>query len=172
MIATLLLALGLAQAQTVNYQYGTPRVETQGVGAGLVLGSPTGVTLSYRPEGYNAAQAALGWSFADSRMSASADYLRTLTVVRPAAPFHVPVYVGAGAGLNVGVPGIGEKSRMFQSYMGIPQTGVAALRVPFGASIFFDRAPVELFTQLVPTLRVLPGLTPGVEMALGGRYYF
>lgn len=146
MLAVLVALGGLAWAE--------PRV-----GVGLVVGDPTGVTVGLRGNAWSGAQAALGLD-GDKRFDIHADYLQTVTVLDPALRFRVPVYIGVGAGFATGEPG----------FLGAP-AGVVA-RVPVGASILFDRAPVELFAQVVPSVRVFSGRAFGVDAGVGGRYYF
>jgi hypothetical protein len=145
MLAMLLVLCGLASAE--------PRV-----GVGLVVGDPTGLSLGLRGNAWTGAQAGAGVD--GRRFDAHADYLQTVTVLEPAKRFKVPLYVGVGAGVTTAEKGV----------FGSP--AAVTVRVPVGASVLFDRAPVEIFAQAVPTIRVLPGTAFGLDLGVGGRYYF
>ncbi len=145
MLWTLVMLAGLAQAE--------PRL-----GAGVVLGDPTGLSLGWRGSAWSGAQAGIGID--DGRLDVSADYLQSIAVLEPAKRFQMPLYVGAGAGFATAEKG----------FFGKP--GGITVRVPVGAAILFDRVPVELFAQVVPSIRVVPGTAYGLDVGLGGRYYF
>ncbi len=148
MMTLFLVLVGLANAQPGPF------------GAGVVLGPTTGASLAWRPSAWNAVQSAIGWDLSASRIDASVDYLRSLTIVEPVASVRMPVYVGIGGGVVTEEPGMfGEGA------------GVAA-RVPVGVSVFFEQVPIEVFAQVVPQLRVLPNTGFGVDAGVGGRFYF
>lgn len=155
MLSALLMMVGLAQAQGINLP-----AEPGPFGVGVILGPTTGVSGAWRPNAWNAVQSAIGWDVSDSRIDLSADYLQSIRVLEPTAGTRMPVYVGIGAGVVSAEPG------MFGD-----DAGVSA-RVPIGASLFFEQFPVELFAQVVPRLRVIPGTGFGVDAGIGGRFYF
>lgn len=127
-------------------------------GAGLVIGDPNGVTVGWRGNAWNGAQAAVGIDN-DGRLDLHADYLQTVELL-DGRRVQVPLYVGLGAGVGTRGGGL----------FGASPATVA--RVPIGASLLLDRAPLELFAQVVPTVRVLPDTRFGVDFGVGGRYYF
>lgn len=128
------------------------------LGVGIVVADPTGLTVGWRGNAWSGAQAAVGID-GEGRLDLHADYLQTLEVL-DGRRFQVPLYVGAGAG--VGTRGKG----LFGAPAGV------VVRVPIGASLLFDRAPLELFAQVVPQVRVAPDMGFGVDLGFGGRYYF
>ncbi|MDP2307690.1 MAG: hypothetical protein Q8P18_16825 [Pseudomonadota bacterium] len=158
MLSTLLLLCGLAEARVYD-------IGTKGFGAGLVVGNPSGVSLAWRPDGWSAVQAGVGWNLFRGRLDTSVDYLRTIAVAHPDAPFQVPVYVGLGAKVGMGMLGDGRFAFGGED----PEV---ALRAPLGASMYFDRAPIELFVQAVPYVQVIPDTRPGIDAGFGVRYYF
>ena len=158
MLSILLVLVGLnhAEAQAGPYRDTRPGP----FGAGVIVGPTTGVSLAWRPTGWNAVQGAVGWDVNDGRFDASADYLQSIRVIEPTGGTRMPLYVGVGVGAVSGAPGMfGENA------------GVSA-RVPVGASLFFERLPLELFAQVVPRVQVIPGLGFGVDGGVGGRFYF
>lgn len=145
MLLSLVMMAGLAGAE--------PRL-----GVGVSVGDPTGLSLGWRGNAWSGAQAGLGYD--DGGFDVHADYLQTVTILEPFRRVQVPLYVGAGAGFETGQAGwLGESSE-------------ASLRVPVGASLLFDRVPIELFAQGVPTVRVVPDTAFGVDLGLGARWYF
>ena len=48
----------------------------------------------------------------------------------------------------------------------------AGIRLPLGLSYLADRAPVEVFAELVPVLKFAPDTGGDVEGGVGVRYYF
>jgi len=171
MLSALIACVGLASASPDLYQYGNPGVQTTGVGAGVLLGSPAGLSLVWRPHGWNAVQGSLGWDWRRARLDTSVDYLRTLAVVQMEAPMHVSIFAGVGGQVATTLPGIDGGSFLGKVF-GQNRGPILEVRVPVGASWFFERTPIELFTQVVPKLQVVPGLWPGLDLGVGARYYF
>lgn len=156
MLTLLLVLVGLANAQAGPFRQALPGP----FGAGVILGPTTGVSLAWRPNAWNAVQSAIGWDMGGGRLDVSADYLQSLRLIEPSGGTMMPVYVGLGAGVASAAPGLfGENA------------GVSA-RVPVGASLFFERVPIELFAQVVPRLQVIPATRFGIDAGIGGRFYF
>ncbi|MDP2307369.1 MAG: hypothetical protein Q8P18_15190 [Pseudomonadota bacterium] len=156
MLSMLLVLVGLANAQAGPFRSAQPGP----FGAGVILGPTTGVSLAWRPNGWNAVQSAIGWDLGAERVDLSADYLQSLRVLEPTGGTRMPLYIGLGAGVVSAAPGMfGENA------------GVSA-RVPVGASLFFERLPIELFAQVVPRVQVIPSTGFGVDAGIGGRFYF
>jgi hypothetical protein len=160
----------MPRSESRVYEIGVPQVKASGVGVGVVAGSQTGLSLAWHPEGWNAFQAGVGWNLMEGRLDTSVDYLRTLTVIRPSTSFHVPVYAGLGGGLTIGM--FGERSGLLRAFLGQPRGMEVSARAPLGASVFFDHLPVEIFGQVIPTLRVIPDTGLRIDAGLGARYYF
>lgn len=158
MLSVLLVLIGLSQAHA---QAGPYRPNQPGpFGAGVIVGPTTGVSLAWRPNGWNAVQSAIGWDLSASRFDVSADYLQSIRVLEPTRGTMMPVYVGIGGGAVSAAKGM------------FGENAAVSARVPVGASLFFERLPIELFAQVVPRVQVIPGLGFGVDAGLGGRYYF
>jgi hypothetical protein len=157
MLSLLLLLAGPAQAQdsttttTVDVDLAGP---PRGFGLGLVVGEPTGLTLALRPGVNDAVQAHASWSILDDRFRVSADYLRSLAVVR-AEGWEVPFYLGLGA-----VTAFSE------------DTVALGGRIPLGFAVHPGDLPIEPFLEVAPGLYVFPETEPLIEGAIGIRYYF
>lgn len=127
-------------------------------GAGLTFGEPIGASAKYFITDVTAVQGSLGWSFADhSQLYLDAavtwnDY--DLLKVRNGA---MPVYIGVGPLLRIKDDGFSNE---------------AGIRVPIGASYFFERMPVEIFAEIGPALDVAPVMRGEITGGIGIRYWF
>ena len=129
-----------------------PARAREGLGVGIILGEPTGVTTKAWLTPETAFVLAAAWSFTDEDgMGFHGDYLiHNDNAFRGAGRF--PFTYGLGARVKLG----GED----------PVVGV---RVPLGVS-FFPSQPWELFLELAPILDVTPDTEPGLGAAVGLRY--
>ncbi len=135
-------------------------------GVGLVLGSPTGITAKYWLNDRNAFDAAIG--FGD--LTIQADYLWHSWTVFPQPPSgRVAGYMGLGAQIENDNEGEYRHDEDYQHHYNRTSAGV---RVPFGATYFFHRAPFELFLELVPLIEFTDQADFQLDAGLGGRYYF
>ena len=143
---------------------GSAHARTPGLGAGMTLGEPVGITAAYRVDERLAAQGLLGWSFGQRQLQISADAIYDLLEIPSddAMGFSYPVYVGAGLRVRAGHP------------KGAPSRPGATLgfRIPLGVGVIPDASPVEVFFEIVPVIVVAPEVDGGVDAALGGRFYF
>jgi hypothetical protein len=132
----------------------------RGLGLGVVVGEPTGLTLALRPTDARAVQSHLSWSFLTARFRVSLDYLQSVAVL-DTAQLDLPIYVGLGGTMGAeGGPPWDEA--------GDPWLGV---RVPVGLSVLSERAPLEVFGEVVPVLYVFPETSVGLEGVLGARVF-
>ena len=147
---------------TTSVDFDTNRAP-RGFGLGVVVGDPTGLTFAVRPSERNAVQGHLAWSIIDDRARASLDYIHTVTVIESgdAPNLRFPVYVGLGATAGAtGNPPWAEPT---------PWLGA---RVPVGITMLPANTPIEVFGEIAPVAYVMPETRPGLEGALGGRFYF
>jgi hypothetical protein len=122
------------------------------VGAGVVLGNPTGVTGKVWIDGRQAVDVGLGYS---TELAVYGDYLwhEWKTLPQPAEG-RLPIYLGLGA----------QVRNMPSLELGI--------RTVAGAAYWLPRSPVEIFLEVVPVFRLTPGQSVGLDAGLGLRYYF
>jgi hypothetical protein len=134
----------------------------RGFGLGVVIGEPTGLTLSLRPTEARAVQSHVSWSFLTGRFRVSLDYLQSVVVVDAPARLDLPLYVGLGATMGAeGGPPWDEA--------GDPWLGA---RVPVGISALPEVAPLEVFAEVAPVVYVFPEASAGLEGVLGARVFF
>jgi len=123
-------------------------LEPDAIGMGVVVGKPTGVTAKL-------------W-YGSQAMDTGVDFGRTLTlygdclwnsykVLPQPSKGKLPVYIGIGWQVSPDEFGL---------------RGVA------GIAYWLPRAPVEIFFDIVPVLRLTPGSSGGLNVSAGLRYYF
>ncbi len=135
----------------------TPNTNAQsnGIGVGLIVGEPTGISGKYWTGSTTAFDAGLAWSFVDENaFQIHADYIfhnmRLITIPDGKLPF----YYGIGARLKTATD---------------VQLGV---RVPLGLAYLFQNAPIDIFIEVVPILDLIPKTDFQISVALGARYFF
>jgi hypothetical protein len=131
------------------------------MGLGLILGSPTGVSLGYRPSGQShIVNVGLAWNFPQQRVHAHVDYLRTVYVLEdPNAPsISFPLNVGVGA--------------RFHSWDGSGSKASVGVRIPLQMTMVPHHQPFDVFLELVPVLLLYPETKMRLDGALGARYFF
>jgi hypothetical protein len=123
------------------------------LGAGVVLGAPTGATAKYWLSGTAAIDGGLGYS---DDLTVYADLLwHSWTVFPQPRSGKLPAYLGIGAEIRNG----GDDSDV-------------GLRAVAGVAYWLPRDPVEIFLELVPVFNLSSSEGVGVEAGIGLRYYF
>lgn len=131
------------------------------LGLGIILGSPTGLSLGYRPTGQShLVNAGFAWNLPQQRVHAHADYLRTVYVLEdPNAPsLTFPINVGVGA--------------RFHSWDSDGSKATLGVRVPVQMTMVPKHMPFDVFLELVPVLQIYPETKVRLDGALGARYFF
>lgn len=133
----------------------TVKAQSSGVGLGLIVGEPTGISFKYWTGSTTAIDAALAWSFIDGgAFHIHGDYLfhnmRLISVPEGTLPF----YYGIGARIKTAN----------ETKLGV--------RVPLGLAYLFQSAPVDIFLEIVPILDLTPKTDFAINAALGARYFF
>ncbi len=125
---------------------------------GIVAGEPTGLTGKYWLDSYSAIDAAVAWSFVENRhVNLYADYLFhyvTFPLNAKDPIVQVPLSVGIGVGLL------------------LDDSPVLGGRIPFGVQIFPAAAPLGLFVEIAPVVRILPETALSLDGGAGIRYSF
>lgn len=129
------------------------QAQDNGLGLGIILGEPTGFSAKIWTSPRMAIDAGIAWSLNETgypRVHADLLWHREVwEVVRG----RLPLYYGVGA-----------KLLMF-SELGF------GIRVPVGIAYDLEEAPVDIFLELVPGLKLLPGTTIDLDLAVGARYF-
>jgi hypothetical protein len=126
--------------------------QNSGLGIGVILGEPTGLSAKMWSGSNMALDAAAAWSFGDNgAIHLHADMLwHNFNLIDQS----LPVYYG-----------IGGKVKLADD----PMIGV---RIPVGIAYQVSSAPLDIFLELVPVLDLAPDTSFGFNGALGVRYYF
>lgn len=126
-----------------------------GLGIGIIFGEPTGLSAKMWTSEKTAFDAAVAWSFAgEGWLHIHADFLIHNYDLISVSKGQVPLYFGVGA------------------YVGLSSDLWLGARVPLGIAYHFEEAPVEIFAELVPGIKLLPAIGFYVGGGIGARYYF
>ena len=127
--------------------------QRDGLGVGIILGEPTGLSIKKWTGDKTAFDAAAAWSLqGGGYIHVHADALVHSFAIETKKG-ELPLYIGLGARLLLADD---------------PAIGV---RVPLGFAYHFSSAPFDFFLELAPILDLLPGTGFDINGALGLRYY-
>lgn len=129
------------------------------IGAGFILGDPSGLTAKIFMGKSDAIDIGIGESADD--LYIYADYLRHFHGVFPIN--ELVFYLGVGAGFHDW-----EKDRKDDH----EEENRIDVRIPIGLEYTFTKVPVGIFLELVPALRIIPDVDFDIRGGLGARYYF
>lgn len=149
----------------------TASAQDRGFGLGVIVGEPTGISVKGWISDERAVDGALAWSlFGHSWFSAHTDYLFHNMRLININQGKLPLYYGPGLRLRSWTGGRYWEHGRWHSYNG----GRAALgvRFPVGLAYLPDKAPVDIFLELVPTLDLVPSSSFDITGAIGVRYWF
>jgi len=136
--------------------------EPSGLGLGLIMGEPTGLSLKVWTRSHFAFDAGFGYSWwrYGQAFQVHGDLLwHSNSLIQPENGF-LPLYLGVGA-----------RVKMADDAHDYPDMRVG-LRIPFGLEYVFANVPVGLFFELVPVIDLTPDTDWGGNSAIGFRYYF
>lgn len=129
--------------------------QNSGLGAGIILGEPTGLCFKYWTGKSTAFDGAAAWSFGKKdALHLHADMLFHNSDLIKVSQGSLPVYYGIGARIR-----LEDKSKM-------------GVRIPMGITYQFAKAPFDVFLEIVPLLDLAPATDFGLNGAIGVRYYF
>jgi hypothetical protein len=162
MSIALVLLLSSAHAQehkSIDFDFEEP---PEGVGVGVILGDPSGLSLAFRSGEHHAVQMHFGYSAFHDRVHLSADYLYNLVILETPdmAGVRFPIYIGVGG--------------RFQSYGSDLRNDGAGIgvRIPVGLALLPRSLAIDPFVELVPTILIVPETNAGLEGGVGIRLYF
>lgn len=125
------------------------------IGAGVILGEPTGLTAKVWLEQGLALDAAVAWAFVEeSSLYIHSNALYHFRVLDTTGGNFLTPYVGGGVAFR------------FRDDLNI------GLRIPVGISWLLDVAPVEIFAEIAPGVGIIPETDFELGAGLGARYYF
>lgn len=128
--------------------------QDSGLGLGVLIGEPTGLSAKIWTGDKTAVDAGAAWSFVGNGfLHLHADMLMhsfTIDVDKG----QLPLYYGLGAKL------------VLANELGL------GVRIPVGMAYLFESAPFDIFIELVPVLDLIPATTFNFEGGIGARYFF
>lgn len=124
------------------------------LGAGFIVGEPTGISLKYWNNDNNAFDAGLSWSVTNEFLHIHADYLMHNYGLFDIEKGSLPLYYGIGGRIL---------------FADDPDIGA---RIPVGLNYLMEDDPIGFFIEIVPTLDLLPDVEFEVSGGIGARYYF
>lgn len=135
--------------------------QQEGIGLGITVGQPTGISIKEFLTKEQAYQASVAWSFTtdgnrsfqSGYIEINGDYLWHSYEIFQVPHGNFPVYAGLGA------------RYISKSY---PSLGV---RMPLGLSYIFQDAPMDIFAELVPIMNLMPATTFEIAGGVGFRIY-
>jgi hypothetical protein len=128
----------------------------QGMGVGVILGEPTGVSFKTWLTPGTAFDLGAAWSFVDE----NAFHLHGDFLLHNNNTFHVD------KGMALFYYGVGGRVKAE------PQDIRVGVRVPLGAEYLFADHPVDLFLEVVPILDIAPETDLTLNAGVGARYFF
>jgi len=129
--------------------------QSKKIGAGIIVGEPTGLSFKYWLTEKTAFDAGLAWSFVDENaFQIQADYLIHNFNLIKIEKGKLPFYFGIGGRLKFSTDVI------------------FGVRVPLGLAYIFSDEPIDIFLEIVPILDLLPQTDFTISAAIGGRYFF
>ncbi|MCX8123367.1 MAG: DUF3996 domain-containing protein [Spirochaetes bacterium] len=137
----------------------TPLVAANTIGAGFILGDPSGLTAKIFMGKSDAIDFGIGESADD--LYIYADYLHHFHGVFPVS--ELAFYIGVGGGFHNW-----EKDKRDEH----EEENRIDVRIPFGLEYTFTKVPIGIFLELVPALRIIPDIDFDIRGGLGARYYF
>ena len=129
------------------------------IGAGFILGSPSGITGKLFLDKGNAVDIGLGVASGDG-FYLYGDYLRHFSGVFPAE--NLNLYFGIGPGYHR----YEKKNRWDEDEV----ENRLEVRLPIGLEYMVDKVPLGVFIELAPAMRVAPDFDFEVRGGIGLRY--
>ena len=129
--------------------------QNEGIGLGVILGEPTGLSAKFWTGERTAVDAAVAWSFyAPPRFHIHSNFLFHNFDLFSVGSGELPLYFGGGA------------------YIALTSDFGLGLRAPVGVAYHFEDIPLELFVEVAPGISLLPDTKFYFGGGTGARYYF
>lgn len=125
-------------------------------GAGIYIGSPTGIKVKMNLNKTNALSSVVAWDINQSQMYVSVDYSYNFIYTIKNENTTLPIFLYTGPGIRVMASN--------NAKVGIKFTG--------GAGFKFSDIPLEFFLEVSPILDVFPATELGLNAGIGFILYF
>ena len=167
--AALFCLATLSNARAATRKSSHPTQSGRGVGLGLILGEPSGVTGKFWTSKTNAVDAGLAYSF-NSFVLIYGDYLWHFFNALENAPSakDVAPYVGVGGAFFIS----SESNRKSESLFTDSGSVGLGLRIPLGLEWTPSSVPIGVFLEIAPGIGFIPSTYGFFQGGIGVRYYF
>jgi hypothetical protein len=146
---------------TILFCFGTLSAQTRGVGIGIILGEPTGLSMKFWTSSNTAIDIAAAWSFINGRaVHVHADYLYHNFKLVKLDYDTLPFYFGIGGRIK-----FAESENENHNY----RIGV---RIPVGLEFLPSKMPFDFFMEIAPLLDLIPNTDLNFNGGIGFRYFF
>lgn len=131
------------------------QAQENGLGVGLIIGEPTGISGKIWTGNNTAIDGALAWSFGDNaQLHIHADYIIYKFDMIQVDEGKLPIYFGIGGRIK-----LNDSTKL-------------GVRIPVGINYLFEDAPIDMFFEIVPILDLLPSTKLNFNGGVGIRYFF
>jgi hypothetical protein len=134
-----------------------------GLGIGIIVGEPTGLSIKKWIASDRAVDAAAAWSFSENEsFQLHADYLvHNFDILKTGSVGgRLPLYAGIGGRIK------------FDGHDHNDHSTLLGVRIPLGIAYMFAKDPIDIFAEIVPILDVVPSTEFDINAAIGARFYF
>lgn len=138
--------------------------QDRGMGLGVILGEPTGVSLKGWITKTQAVDVGLAWSFGrHDALHVHWDYLFHAYNTFQVKEGKLPIYFG-----------IGGRFKFDDDYdlNNCDNDNRVGIRIPLGIDYLFEKVPVDIFLEIVPILDLAPETELDFNAGLGSRFFF
>lgn len=143
--------------------------QDRGLGLGIIVGEPTGISLKKWSGTSTAVDGALAWSFeGENFFQVHGDYLSHNFTLIKVEKGKLPFYYGLGGRIKF-VDGDNERGTRRDKDGDKTRIGV---RIPLGLAYLFEKTTLDLFLEVVPILDLIPKTDFKLNAAVGVRYFF
>ena len=132
------------------------KAQEKGIGAGILIGEPTGLSGKYWLDNSRALDFGIGYSFAHtySALSLHTDIVFPLPQILKSK--FLPLYYGMGVRIHIN----NKDGNTFGA------------RGVLGSDWMFDNQLLDVFIEIAPVFNLLPRTSLHLDLAVGSRYYF
>lgn len=135
---------------------GSVSAQDEGFGLGVIIGEPTGINFKAWLGYKTAFVGAAAWSFEhENSWQINLDYLVHNFKLIKLEEGSLPVYYGIGFRVKTH-----KKNARF------------GFRIPLGVVYMFEKAPLDIFAEVVPVFNISPKTEFFLNGGVGIRYYF
>jgi hypothetical protein len=129
--------------------------QESGMGLGIMLGEPTGISFKNWATGKTALAGGVAWSFgSEDALHIHADYLFHNFGFFPVEKGKLPFYYGLGGRIK------------------LEDESLIGVRIPLGVNYIFQDAPLDIFLEIAPLMDLAPETEFNMNGAVGMRYFF